>query len=64
MIEDTPSLTTDPELLRRPGYYEHTDPALRGIPPVQKQFLLIGPDNRQKVLAWLKKLASVLDLKV
>jgi hypothetical protein len=64
MLQDTPSLTADPELLRRPGYYEHTDPALRSIPPVQKQFLLIGPDNRQKVLGWLQRLGTALDLKI
>lgn len=64
MLQDTPAVTGDPELLRRPGYYEHADSALRSIPPVQKQFLLIGPDNRQKVLNWLGRLATVLDLKI
>ncbi len=64
MLQDTPTITADPELLRRPGYYEHTDPALRSLPPVQKQFLLIGPDNREKVLGWLKRLATALDLKI
>jgi hypothetical protein len=64
MLQDTPAVSTDPELLRRPGYYEHTDPALRAIPPVQKQFLLLGPDNRQKVLGWLKRFADILELKL
>ena len=63
MLEDTPAAAADPELLRRPGYYEHADPALRSIPPVQKQMLLIGTGNRQKILNWLKGLANALDLK-
>ena len=64
MLNDTPTSTADPELLRRPGYYEHADATLRSLPPVQKQFLLVGPDNRQKILAWLKRFASALDLKI
>jgi hypothetical protein len=64
MLNATPSVTADLELLRRPGYYEYADPALKSLPPVQKQFLLIGPENRQKILAWLKRFATVLDLKV
>jgi hypothetical protein len=64
MLRDTPNVAGDPELLRRAGYYEHADDALRALPPVQKQFLLIGPDHRQKVLGWLKRFADVLDLKI
>jgi len=64
MLADTPPITGDPELLRRPGYYEHTDPALRSLPPVQKQLILMGPENRQKIMAWLKRLAAVLELKI
>ena len=64
MLADTPTLSAAPELLRRPGYYEYADPGLKAIPPVQKQFLLIGPDNRQKVMAWLTRLAAALDLKI
>jgi hypothetical protein len=64
MLNDTPPLAADPDLLRRPGYYEHTDATLRSLPPVQKQFLLIGPENREKILAWLKRFATSLDLKI
>jgi hypothetical protein len=60
----TPPLSTDPELLRRPGYYEHADPTLRSLLPVQKQLLLVGPDNRQKIMDWLTRLATSLDLKI
>jgi hypothetical protein len=64
MLQDTPAITGEPELIRRPGYYEHVDPALRSLRPVQKQFLLIGPDNRGKILDWLARFAKALDLKI
>jgi hypothetical protein len=60
----TPTATADSELVRRPNYFEHTDPVLRGLRPVQKEFLLLGPDNRRQVEAWLHALASQLDLKI
>ncbi|MEO8483570.1 MAG: DUF3014 domain-containing protein [Acidobacteriota bacterium] len=63
MLAETPEVTSDPVLLRRPGYYEHDDQALRALRPVQKQLLLTGPDNRRRVLAWLKSFAAALDLK-
>ena len=64
MLQATPTVTEDPQLLRRPGYFEYDDPALKSIKPVQKQFLLIGPANREKVLRWLRQIATNLDLKV
>jgi hypothetical protein len=63
----TPAATADPELIRhtdRPGYFEHADAKLGSALPVQKQFLLIGPANRQRVMAWLKALAAALELKI
>ena len=63
VLAATPEIATDPELLRRPSYFEHADPALRALLPVQKQLLLTGPANRQKVLSWLKRLAAALELK-
>jgi hypothetical protein len=63
----TPAVTADPELMRhadRPGYFEHADSKLGSALPVQKQFLLIGPENRQRVMAWLKALAAALELKI
>jgi hypothetical protein len=64
VLRETPNAATDPELIRRPGYYEHADPALRSLRPVQKQFLLIGPENRERVLDWLARFAKALDLKL
>jgi hypothetical protein len=63
VLAETPEVTTDPVLLRRQGYYEHDDAALRALRPVQKQLLLTGPDNRRRVLTWLKSFATALDLK-
>jgi hypothetical protein len=63
VLAQTPDVTSDPVLLRRQGYYEHDDAALRALRPVQKQLLLTGPDNRRRVLAWLKSFATALDLK-
>jgi hypothetical protein len=63
----TPAVAGNPELIRhpdRPGYFEHSDPKLGSALPVQKQFLLIGPENRQQVMAWLKSLAAALELKI
>jgi hypothetical protein len=64
MLADTPALPDDAVVLRRRGYFEHESDALRTLPPVQKQFLLLGPANRQKVMAWLRQFADTLDLKL
>jgi hypothetical protein len=62
-LNETPTLPADPTLQRRTGYFEHDDATLRTLPPVQKQFLLIGSENRTKVLSWFKQFAAALDLK-
>ena len=64
MLADTPALPDDSQLLRRTNYFEHDDPVLRSLPPVQKQFLLTGPENRRKTMAWFRQFASNLDLNV
>jgi hypothetical protein len=64
MLADTPDQTGEPVLLRKTNYLEFDDPELRALPPVQKQFLLIGPENRRRVMAWLRQVAANLDLKV
>lgn len=64
MLVATPEPSGDPVLLRRPGYYEHTDAALRSLRPVQKQLLLLGPESRQQVVSWLRRLADALDLTI
>jgi hypothetical protein len=63
-LDATPTPAGDPVLNERPSYFEHEDPALRSLLPVQKQLLLIGPAHRQRVMAWLKQVAANLDLKV
>lgn len=64
MLTDTPEPHDEPVLMRRPAYFEHTDAALRSLRAVQKQFLLIGPDRRTRVRAWLATFAAALDLKL
>lgn len=64
LLLSTPTPPGDPELLRGPDYFEHTDPALRALRPVQKEFLLLGPDNRRQVTAWMRAFASELELKL
>jgi hypothetical protein len=64
MLASTPSLETPPTLLRRPGYLEYEDPDLRALKPVQKQFVLMGPANRRRIVSWLTELAKNLDLNV
>jgi hypothetical protein len=63
-LNETPRLATAPVLLARPGYFEHDDPALKALLPVQRQFLLIGPDNQRQALGWLKRVATALELKI
>lgn len=53
-----------PVLLRRPGYYEHSDATLRGLRPVQKQLVLLGPTGHGRVTDWMRQLATALDLSV
>jgi hypothetical protein len=64
MLDDTPQPAGDPVLLKRPGYFEHDDPALRALKPVQKQLLLVGAEHRQRLMTWLEAFASALDLHV
>jgi hypothetical protein len=63
VLAATPEPGAEPVLLRRPGYFEHDDASLRSLRPVQKQFLLIGPTNRQRVMAWLRQVTGTLDLR-
>ena len=64
MLAETPDRTAEPVLLERSGYFEHDDPALRALQPVQKQLLLLGPQNRRAVVEWLHAFARALDIKI
>jgi len=61
-LKETPAPPIAPELIRRPGYFDYQDPALRGLKPVQKQLLLLGPESRQKLVAWLDAFVRALGL--
>jgi hypothetical protein len=43
---------------------EPGDPALKALLPVQKQLLLMGPDNRRRLMTWLRHVAAALELNV
>jgi hypothetical protein len=62
MLKDTPEPATAPVLLRRPGYVEYEDGAMQSLRPVQKQLLLLGPDTRRRLMAWLDEFARALEL--
>jgi hypothetical protein len=64
MLASAPALDAPPVLLKRPGYFEYEDPELRSLKPVQKQFLLMGAENRRRILTWLRDLARHLDLTI
>ena len=64
MLASTPSPQVPPVLLKRPGYFDYEDPELRALKPVQKQFLLMGAENRRRILAWLRELARTLELNI
>jgi hypothetical protein len=62
VLRDTPDPAGPPTLVQRPNYFEHENPDLRALKPVQKQFLLMGTENRRRIVAWLEALADHLDL--
>ena len=64
MLDDTPDLPADATLIKRTNYLEHEDAGVRALPPVQKQFLLVGPENRKELMTWFKQFAAALDLKL
>jgi hypothetical protein len=64
MLEATPPNPAELQLHRREGYFEHADPALQAAYPVQKQLILLGSQNRSRVLGWLRQFATALDLKL
>ena len=64
MLKATPDVPQDLLLLKRDGYFEHEDAALRSLPPAQKQLILMGPANRRLVLAWLQQIAATLELRI
>jgi DUF3014 family protein len=64
-LDETPQVDQEPVLIRKQpaAFYEHEDQSLKALLPVQKQFLLMGPENRRRIRDWLKDLAKNLDLK-
>jgi hypothetical protein len=64
LLASTPDVSADPILLRRAGYFEHEDPVLRALKPVQKQLILLGDERRRQIMGWLTRFARNLDLRI
>lgn len=64
VLNATPPSPPELTLVRRDGYFEFTDSTLQSLQPVQKQLLLLGPENRTRVLFWLNQFATALELKI
>ncbi len=64
MLTVAPVPASPPDLLRRLGYFEHSDATLRSLRPVQKQLILTGPDAQRRITDWLRRLAAALDLPI
>ncbi len=62
MLRATPDPATPPVVVRRQGYFEFEDPSFQALRPVQKQLLLLGPENRRQVLAWIDRFLRALSL--
>lgn len=62
MLRATPNPSTPPVVVRRRGYFEFEDPSLQALRPVQKQLLLLGPENRRQLMAWIDAFLRELDL--
>src|SRR5690606_35479783 len=62
MLRATPDPATPPVVVRRQGYFEFEDPSFQALRPVQKQLLLLGPENRRQVLAWIDRFLRALRL--
>lgn len=64
-VLDTPEPGPGPIALERVSLvYQFADPKLEALPPVQKQLLRMGPENAQRVKAYLRELAAALGLNV
>jgi hypothetical protein len=62
LLASTPDPPAGTTLVRRTNYLDYEDASLRALTPVQKQFILLGPEHRRAVLDWLRQFAAALDL--
>jgi hypothetical protein len=62
LLAETPDAPAGTALVRRTNYLDYEDASLRALTPVQKQFILLGPEHRRAVLDWLRQFAAALDL--
>jgi hypothetical protein len=56
----TPEVEEPIELVRESVYYQFADPRLESLPPIQKQMLRLGPENREKIKRYLREVRAAL----
>ena len=57
-VLETPEIAADPSVVPAAAFLTHDDDRLEELPPVQKQLLLLGPDNLRAVQAAVRELAG------
>jgi len=59
-ILDTPIITGEPNLVPAASFFAYTDERLQSLPQVQRQLLLMGPDNLQMIQDSVRNIATAL----
>ena len=61
-VLETPQIPADPGVVPVASFFAYDDDRLEELPPVQKQLLLMGPDNLRAVQAAVRELATAIDI--
>ena len=61
-VLETPQIPADPGVVPVASFFAYDDDRLEELPPVQKQLLLMGPDNLRAVQAAVRELASAIGI--
>ena len=61
-VLETPEIPADPDVVPVASFFAYDDDRLEELPPVQKQLLLMGPDNVRAVQAAVRELASAIGI--
>ena len=57
---DTPEITGPIALKRESVFYQVADPDIESLPALQKQLIRVGPENRERIKAYLRRVRSAL----
>ncbi|MCY4658318.1 MAG: DUF3014 domain-containing protein [Acidobacteria bacterium] len=61
-VLETPEIPADPGVVPVASFFAYDDDRLEELPPVQKQLLLMGPDNVRAVQAAVREIASAIGI--